>query len=92
MKGRLSYGLETGRVMATLIAEKIRAREIRAIEEVFAQMNVKDLAELSGITKGRLSYLKADWSKLRVGEQKALAEALGISGKQFRSLSFPSRP
>jgi hypothetical protein len=86
MKGRPSYGLETARVMAALIARKITASEIRTIEEVFAQMNVKDLADLSGVTKDRLSNLKADWGKLRVGERKALAEALGIREKQFQKL------
>ena len=86
MKGRPSYGLETARVMAALIAGKIAAKEIRRIEQVFSQMNVKDLAELSGVTKDRLSNLKADWGKLRVGERKALAEALGISQEKFQKL------
>jgi hypothetical protein len=86
MKGRPSYGLDTARVMVVLLAGKITTEEIKTIEAVFAQMNVKDLAELSGITEDRLSNLKADWGKLRVGERRALAEALGISQKRFQKL------
>jgi hypothetical protein len=86
MKGRPSYGLETARVMAVLMAVKITAGEIKTIEAVFTQMNVKDLAELSGIKQDRLSNLKGDWGKLRVEERKSLAEALGISQKMFQKL------
>jgi hypothetical protein len=43
-------------------------------------------ARVDSITKDRLRNLKADWGKLRVGERKALAEALGISQEKFQKL------
>jgi hypothetical protein len=78
MRGRRRIKKEVLELVAEIVGDLIKQKQLTDIPGILKHFNLCDIARLIGVKQRRIIYINKDWNKMRTEERAIFARKLRI--------------